>query len=288
MTRFVSPVALCSLILLMLSGCARYHYGVHEDDWGRMSQQERNEVIRIYHERRLQQDRRRAAEAEMRAHALAERRHHYPEYVHIRLSGGVFIYHGHRYQYHAHNLHLHQGEVKTIVLVSMDTRTPQRITLRVRYHDGKVMFGDNKRYLHSFDYDDSWKSEKRYTGVKLRGGLQMEGVELIIGEKPRYIQKHKVKQLPQIKHELNKKRELEKRLEREERARQAEEKKRLEQRKQKEKISAESNKEKVKAVKESGDKKAEEQQKSSKDNHKEKCDNGNGKGKGKSNKECEE
>ena len=40
MIRVTSFFALLGILTLMLSGCVRYYYGVHEDDWGRMSQEE--------------------------------------------------------------------------------------------------------------------------------------------------------------------------------------------------------------------------------------------------------
>lgn len=185
MTYSIRLLALTGLLLAVLGGCTRHYYGVPEDDWHRMSWQERNEIILLYQERRLHEERRRAAEAEIHAEEMAAMRHRYPKQIYLHLSGGVFIYHGKRYSYRAHDFKLQQGQVRKIVLVSMHDDKPHHVKLWVRYHEGKVMLGDGKRYLRSFDYRDSWSEGEHYPGVKMRGALELDQAELYIGAKPR-------------------------------------------------------------------------------------------------------
>lgn len=186
MKRPLPLLILSALLLMLLGGCTRhYYYGVPADDWHRMSEQERLEIIRVYQERRLHEERRRAAEAEIRAREMAQQHPYYPELIYVHLSGGVFLYQGRRYAYHAHDLRLRQGEARVIELVSVDGGSSHRVKLWVRYHEGKVMLGDGRRYLRSFDYRDSWKDEEHYKGIKLRGDLLLDGASMTIGSRPR-------------------------------------------------------------------------------------------------------
>jgi hypothetical protein len=177
-------VILMGLLVSVLGGCTHYHYGVREDDWRRMSEQERAEVIRIYQERRLHQERQRAAEAEIRAREMAAHRHHYPEIIYLNLSGGAFIISGQRYSFHQHVFQLRQGETRTLVLVSSHGRYPHRIKIWVRYLDGKVMLGDGRRYLHTVAYRDGWHKGDHYKGIKLRGGVHLDDADLFISSQP--------------------------------------------------------------------------------------------------------
>ncbi len=177
-------VVLTGLLVTLLAGCARYHYGVREDHWQRMSESERTEVIRIYQERRLHEERRRAVEAEMRAHEMAARRARYPETIYLNLSGGAFIIKGQRYAFHQHAFKLRQGETRTFSLVSRNGQSPHKIKIWVRYQDGEVMLGDGKRYLRTFKYRDDWHKGDHYKGIKFRGNVHIDNVDLFIGPEP--------------------------------------------------------------------------------------------------------
>ncbi|MDH5786158.1 MAG: hypothetical protein OEZ16_11210 [Chromatiales bacterium] len=184
MSRYRCLRLLLPLSLLLLAACTPYHYGVPEDDWKRMSQEERNEIILIYQERRMHEERRRAAEAELRARELESMHDHYPGLVHLHLSGGVYIYRGVRYHYHPHTISLRYGESRKIELVSDSRTRPHRLKLWLSYRDGKVLMGDGRKTLRSFDYHDSWRRGYRYRGIGLRGGVQTEEMEMFIGGEP--------------------------------------------------------------------------------------------------------
>ncbi len=177
-------VVLTGLLVTLLAGCARYHYGVREDHWQRMSEPERTEVIRIYQERRLHEERRRATEAEIHAHEMAALRARYPETIYLSLSGGAFIIKGQRYAFHQHAFKLRQGETRTLLLVSTHGQSPHKIKIWIRYLDGKVMLGDGKRYLRTFNYRDGWHKGDHYKGIKFRGNVHIDNVDLFIGQEP--------------------------------------------------------------------------------------------------------
>jgi chemotaxis protein histidine kinase CheA len=183
LSRLISIIFI-SLLLTLLSACTRHIYGVQEEDWQRLNESERADIILAYQERRLHEERRRAAEEEMRAREMTRQQRAYPEIIYLRLSGGSFYFQGRPYHYHQHALQLMHGETRALTLISMDDQPAHRITLWVRYLNGDVMLGDGQHFLHTLNYRETWHQGDHYKGINLRGGIHLDDMELSIGPKP--------------------------------------------------------------------------------------------------------
>jgi hypothetical protein len=181
LVKFQLVIAVVALLSL-LSGCTHYIYGVPQDDWRGMSESDRAEVIHTYQERRLYEERRRAAEAEMRAMEIEEQRYAYPELIHLRLVGGVFYFKGRSYQYPHQTFVLRDGETRAMHVISTQDNPRYQVKLLVRYAEGQVMLGDEQRFSHRLKYQKSWGAGEHYKEIKLRGEVQFDELELDISE----------------------------------------------------------------------------------------------------------
>ncbi len=198
-------------LLLALSACTPYLYGVPQDRWDRMSETERVEAMRVYE--RDQQARRIAAEERARRQALEEQarrqaeeerarqeayerqreqarqaalererqerieRIHrgdgaYGELIRIRLQGGVVKLGERRYRYEPLTFTIAEGESRRIVVTDHQGRSAD---LKVSYAGG-TLFLEGTR----FGYDRSWGQGRLYAGAAVSGTPELRDVDLFV------------------------------------------------------------------------------------------------------------
>lgn len=198
-------------LLLALSACTPYLYGVPQDRWDRMSESERVEAMRVYE--REQQARRIAAEERARRQALEEQarrqaaeerarqeayerqreqarqaalererqerieRVHrgdgaYGELIRIRLQGGIVKIGERRYRYEPLTFTIAEGESRRIVVTDPQGRSAD---LNVSYAGGALSLEGTR-----FTYDRSWGQGRLYAGAAISGTPELRDVDLFV------------------------------------------------------------------------------------------------------------
>jgi len=198
-------------LLLALTACTPYLYGVPQDRWDRMSETERVETMRAYE--RDQQARRLAAEERARRQALEEQarrqaaeerarqeayerqreqarqaalererqerieRIHrgdgaYGELIRVRLQGGIVKLGERRYRYEPLTFTIAEGESRRIMVSDPQGRSAD---LNVSYAGGALSLEGTR-----FGYDRSWGQGRLYADAAVSGTPELRDVDLFV------------------------------------------------------------------------------------------------------------
>lgn len=190
----MKKLVLCCLTLLMLlTACTSYIYGVPQETWDRMSQQERVEARREFE--RQEAARQRAAEEQARREAILRERERvrkaeeerlrrerieaihrgegaYGELIRVRLQGGRMKIGDRHHRYQPITFTLADGESREIGIAD---RKGRETDLVATYAGGSLVL-DGIR----FPYERSWGGGTLYTDTGTSGPLQLKGVDVFV------------------------------------------------------------------------------------------------------------
>ena len=196
------------LILIVLYACTPMIYGVPQDTWNGMSEEQRTVTIQIYQERQLA--RQIAAEERARQHAvyLEEQRlmeeaeaeamryrveaiyrgkGNYGDLLRVRIENGTANFRGQIRQYNPVAFQLAKGEIKDVTITTTKNR---RVVLHT-YYDGATLFLDGNKNtknakMSALIYDKRWSNGLTYSDVYTNNKAKLKGADVtveIVGEK---------------------------------------------------------------------------------------------------------
>jgi hypothetical protein len=197
------------LVALLLAGCASKIYGVPEERWETMTEQERIAAMEAYkarqevlRQKRAEQARLRAMEKEAQLAREAEEARLrqrkvdaiyrgeglYGDLLRVNLEGGMLKFYGAHRPYHQVAFKIATGEVKEIEIVNL---RGQKAHMVVSYDGSNLLLDETLNSHHSMAlrlaYEDSWEDGAVYPGLSAKGPLQMKNVNAtvkIIGTPP--------------------------------------------------------------------------------------------------------
>jgi hypothetical protein len=197
-------------LMMALAACTPRIYGVPEDRWETMSEQERVAAMEAYKARqealrqqREEQARLRAMEKEARLAREAEearrRQMHvdaiyrgeglYGELLRVSLQDGMLQFRGVHKPFHPVSFRIAAGEMKDVEIVSMQGR---RARMAVFYDGGNLLLDETPRSRRStavrLPFEDAWKDGATYPHLMAKGPLEFRDVDVtvrIIGQPPR-------------------------------------------------------------------------------------------------------
>ena len=190
------------LLLFILSACTPMIYGVPQETWDGMNQEQRSATIEIYKERQLA--RQIAAEERARQHAiyLEEQRlmeeaeaealryqveaiyrgnGNYGDLLRVRIEKGTAYFRGQIRQYDPVAFQLAKGEIKDITIATTKNR---RVTL-IAYYDGANLYLDGnkntrQKNMSKILYDNRWSQGLTYTDVYTNNKAKLKGADVTV------------------------------------------------------------------------------------------------------------
>jgi hypothetical protein len=209
------------LAMMLLAACTPRIYGVPQERWETMSEQERIAAIEAYQARqevlrqqRQEQARLQAIEKQAQLAREAEKAHRrqlqidaiyrgeglYGDLLRVNLEGGKLRIHGHHQPFHPVSFKIAAAEMKDIEIVSLNG---QRTRMAVQYDGSNLLLDESPQPHRStairLPYEDSWEVGATYTNRFAKGPLEMKGVNIavqIVGNPPHDI--HGRRHQPQV------------------------------------------------------------------------------------------
>jgi hypothetical protein len=181
------------VLMLFLTACTPYMYGVPQETWDRMSETQRIEAMGVYE--REQQARRQAAEERARQRAFEREQERarqaevararqerieaihrgegaYGELLRVRLQGGRIRVGDRHHRYEPITFTIADGETREIGVAD---RKGRQVALVVTYSGGVLSFEGIR-----FPYDRSWGRGRVYPETGTSGPLELRGVDVFI------------------------------------------------------------------------------------------------------------
>jgi len=204
-------IATClALILLSLTGCTATIYGVPQERWESMGEQERVAAMEAYRARQavllqqrqertrqlaLERERQRAIEAEearqrqLRVDAIYRGEGVYGDLLRVRLEEGRLKLQGSHRPYQPVTFRIAAGESKRVEVVDLKGR---KTTLLASY-DGSTLLldeapGTGRARGLRLAYEEAWETGKTFAALTAKGPLELRGVNVtvqVLGEPPR-------------------------------------------------------------------------------------------------------
>ena len=198
------------LLAMLLAACTPRIYGVPQDRWETMSEQERIAAMDAYKARqevlrqqREEQARLRAIEKKAQLEREAEEAHRrqlqidaiyrgkglYGDLLRVNLEGGKLQFYGDHKPYQPVSFRIAASEAKEVEIIS-DRGHKVRMAV---FYDGSNLLLDERPHTHGasalrLPYDDSWEAGANYEHLFSKGPLELRGVDVtvrIIGKPPR-------------------------------------------------------------------------------------------------------
>ncbi|HKI51831.1 MAG TPA: hypothetical protein VJ995_07135 [Geothermobacteraceae bacterium] len=198
------------LLVMVVVGCTATIYGVPQDRWDVMSEQERIAAMDAYHahqaalqqrlheqarQRAIAEEARRAQEAEaarlqqLQIDAIYRGEGTYGDLLRVTLYDGMLKFYGAHKPFHPISFKIAAGEAKAVPVVS---QRGKRATLNVSYDGGNLLLDETPRSHRSratsLVYDTAWERGKSYPNLFDEGPLELRGVTAkveILGTPPR-------------------------------------------------------------------------------------------------------
>ena len=182
------------LALFLFSSCAPHVFGVPEEQWARMTTEQRNVAMEAYYrqqkinaERRLAESRRAAEEAKMariRAERDAELEPHHPQVtplpsswrygdlIRVTVDGGEMNFDGRYREYQPLSFTIFRGQRKALVFRRTGRKAHLALTVWVEYRNNTFYFDIGKRGRHrehakQINYRGRWKTGKKFKHLSL-------------------------------------------------------------------------------------------------------------------------
>ena len=198
------------LLTMLLAACTPRIYGVPQDRWETMSEQERIAAMDAYKARqevlrqqREEQARLRAIEKKAQLAREAEEAHRrqlqidaiyrgkglYGDLLRVNLQGGKLQFYGDHKPYQPVAFRIAASETKEVEIVS---NRGHRVRMAV-FYDGSNLLLDERPHSNrltalQLPYEDRWEAGATYEHVFSKGPLELRGVDVtvqIIGKPPR-------------------------------------------------------------------------------------------------------
>jgi hypothetical protein len=198
------------LFLIGLTGCTATIYGVPQESWNTMGEQERVAAMEAYQARQailqqqreerarqqaIERERQRAIEAEearqrqLQVDAVYRGEGVYGDLLRVTIQEGRLKLHGDHKLYQPVAFRIAAGEAKEVEVV--DRRGRKAIMLAS--YDGSTLLLDESRGASRSRaarllYEDGWEEGKTYSNFNTRGPLELHGVTVtvqVLGEPPR-------------------------------------------------------------------------------------------------------
>jgi len=197
------------LVIMFLTACATRIYGVPEERWQTMSEQERIVAMEAYkarqetlRQRRAEQARLRAMEkqAQLEREAEEARRRQiqidaiyrgeglYGDLLRVTLEGGLLEFYGAHKSYHPVSFKIAANEIKDIEIVSQRGR---KAHMNVLYDGSNLLLDEAPRSYRSaalrLPYENAWEDGATYTGLHAKGPLEIRGINVsiqVVGQPP--------------------------------------------------------------------------------------------------------
>ncbi|HXV19743.1 MAG TPA: hypothetical protein VD811_01985 [Desulfuromonadales bacterium] len=198
------------LFLIGLIGCTPSIYGVPQERWDTMGEQERVAVMEAYQARQavLQQQReerarqqaierehQRAIEAEearqrqLQVDAVYRGKGVYGDLLRVTIQDGRLKFRGDHKPYQPVAFKIAAGETKKVEVVDLRGRTAN---LLASYDGSNLLLDDHpdarRSHAARLVYEDGWEEGKTYANLNARGPLELRGVTVtvqVLGEPPR-------------------------------------------------------------------------------------------------------
>ncbi len=193
------------LLVLFLSACTTYIYGVPEAHWKALTPDQKNETIRGYNERQLlekqaqvHREEQRAAQTRVDAEVALERARRQAEQVdaiyrneagqfgdliRVSINDGTMVIGGKPRPFQGLSFKLADGETKELTIWAHERRQSRQGTLFATYQDGVLLLDGAPRQTRDaarFVYDPAWKAGRTYLQVHSSGPMQLQGVQVAI------------------------------------------------------------------------------------------------------------
>ena len=198
------------LFLIGLSGCTATIYGVPQERWDTMGEQERVAAMEAYQARQavlrqqreerarqlaLERERQRAIESEearqrqLQVEAVYRGEGVYGDLLRVTLRDGRLKFHGAHRLYQPVAFKIAAGEIKRVEVVDLRGRK----TTMVASYDGSTLLlddspGARRSPATRLVFDELWEVGKTYPNLIAKGPLELRGVNVtvkVLGEPPR-------------------------------------------------------------------------------------------------------
>jgi len=197
-------------LVMIVAGCTATIYGVPQDRWDVMSEQERIAAMDVYRARQAALQERLREQARQRAIAEEARRAQeveaarlqqlqidaiyrgagtYGDLLRVTLYDGMLKFYGAHKPFNPISFKIAAGEAKSVPVVS---QRGKRATLNVSYDGGNLLLDETPRSHRSratsLVFDEDWERGKAYPNLFGEGPLEMRGVTAtveILGTPPR-------------------------------------------------------------------------------------------------------
>jgi hypothetical protein len=198
------------LFLIGLTGCTATIYGVPQERWDTMGEQERVAVLEAYQARQavlqqrreerarqmaIERERQRAIEAEearqrqLRVDAVYRGKGVYGDLLRVTIQDGRLKLNGAHKPYHPVAFKIAAGEIKEVEVVDLRGR---KAGMLASYDGSNLLLDDspgaNRSRAARLVYEDGWEEGKTYSDLNARGPLELRGVTVtvqVLGEPPR-------------------------------------------------------------------------------------------------------
>jgi len=198
------------LFLIGLTGCTATIYGVPQERWDIMGEQERVAAMEAYQARQavlqqqreerarqmaIERERQRAIEAEearqrqLRVDAVYRGKGVYGDLLRVTIQDGRLKFHGAHKPYQPVAFKIAAGETKEVEVVDHKGR---KAVMLASYDGSNLLLDDSPGAQRSrasrLVYEDGWEEGKTYSNLNARGPLELRGVTVtvqVLGEPPR-------------------------------------------------------------------------------------------------------
>jgi hypothetical protein len=190
------------VVMMALAACTPRIYGVPEDRWETMSEQERVAAMEAYKSRqealRQQREERarirameKKAQLAREAEEARQRRMHvdaiyrgeglYGELLRVTLKEGMLQFRGVHKPFHPVSFRIAAGEKKDVEIVSVQGR---KARMTVFYDGSNLLLDEAPKSRRStavrLPYEDSWESGATYPHLVAKGPLEIRGVDVSV------------------------------------------------------------------------------------------------------------
>ena len=194
MRLYVTLVLILIVAVFLFNGCTPTRYGVPLETWETMSEEQKQERIRAYNDRRTKlqkareqkkrerEDRARAEEARRQAHIEAIYRGEagtYGDLIRVTIRNGSVSFSGKHRGYNPVSIKVAAGDTRKITITSGKKRSA---ILWVSYHDGVLLVDSQEKRgkikAARFVFERGWEKGKIYRPVNTGGVRELRGAEV--------------------------------------------------------------------------------------------------------------
>lgn len=165
---------------LCLTGCQSTYYGVKEDVWNTLSDEQKDDTIRAYNRVKVLDAERKLEEAKLeqqRSHGRAWLAENRAEQVRVRILNGTLHFRGTRYELNNTEATVTYGGTSSLKMNALPAK-PSLPNIEIHYTDGFIILGNMGTELSNslrFGYESAWHDGQIYSDQHLTGQHQLYG-----------------------------------------------------------------------------------------------------------------